>query len=145
MIGTPHVQVFSLLFPILYYLSMDIPILLISVFPPQARNFFTIGLCLSWDFLTISTILSWALYFIFTVSSFVLTFNDSMDCILKRLSRSSKIIPPFFPFKSIEKVLVFFIFGCTTLCCEFSEKGRLEIHPHYSKKLLGLFENWNFT
>jgi len=87
LISCPLVFGFSLIYCALYYLSMDIPILLISVLPAQSRNFFTVGLCLIWNTLNVFAIISWSLYTFVIIVSFVITFKDAVDSAMKIMLR----------------------------------------------------------
>jgi hypothetical protein len=66
------------LYPVLYWTSLDIRILLISAFPHAWRNFFTISVCLVIDMgiHVVSTI--WGGFEVFMVISFVLTSIDTI-------------------------------------------------------------------
>jgi len=74
------------LYPGLYFISLDMSMLLISVFPVESRNFLTIFLCLAWEIFIFSVIFAWATYVIFTIVSFVLTLTDTADLVMSRLS-----------------------------------------------------------
>ena len=87
LMSTPLAHVTFLLTPALYYVSLDIPILLISTFPTQSRNFGTISLCLSWDMFCISIIVAWVIYPTFMIISFVLAYKDTADLAMKEISR----------------------------------------------------------
>ena len=86
-VGAPILNFFSIIPAGLYFLSLDIPILLISVFPAQSRNVMTILFCLTFDTLSLLTLLSWAVYTLFIIVSFVLTFKDSVDLAIQKMSR----------------------------------------------------------
>ena len=86
-ICAPMIHFFNIFHSAFYYLSLDIPILLISIFPAQSRNVLTIVLCLTWDTLMFSIALSCAVYTLFIIVSFILTFIDSMDLAIQRISR----------------------------------------------------------
>ena len=83
----PLMHVACIVYPVLYYLSLDMPILLISVFPLQSRNVFTIVLCLTWETLFLSVLFAWTIYLVFAIISFVLTFKDSVDLTMRKISR----------------------------------------------------------
>jgi len=84
---TPLLHVAFIVYPVLYYLNPDIPILLISVFPPQSRNPLTICICLSCETLLIFVLCAWTTYTTFAIISFILTFKDTVDLIMKRISK----------------------------------------------------------
>ena len=83
----PLIHVFGILYPVFYYLSMDIPILLISVVPTQSRNAWTILICLSLELFVYFVCLAWCMNIVFMVVSFVLTFKDSARLVMGRISR----------------------------------------------------------
>ena len=83
----PVISFFTFLQSAFYYLSLDIPILLISIFPAQSKNFFSISLCLTWDTLIFFIASSWTVYLVFMIISFVLTFKDSVDLTIQKISR----------------------------------------------------------
>ena len=74
-----------LLYPGLYFVSLDLPILLISVVPVESRNVFSIFFCVAWDTYNFSVILAWVIYVLFTITSFVLTLKDTVDLVIRRL------------------------------------------------------------
>ena len=82
----PLVHLTCLLYPGFYFLSMDVPILMISVFPEDSRNFFIICLCLAWEMTILSVGLAWLTYVLFTVTSFILTLKDTVDLAMRRIS-----------------------------------------------------------
>ena len=82
----PLIHVSCLVWPGLYFVSMDIPMLLISIVPKESRNVVTICPCLAWDTLLSSVALAWGMYVVFAIVSFVLTLNDTADLVMKRLS-----------------------------------------------------------
>ena len=82
----PLIHVTCLLYPGFYFLNMDLPGLLISLFPNESRNVFIICLCLGWEMFIVSVSSAWATYVIFTVTSFVLTLTDTVDSVIRRLS-----------------------------------------------------------
>ena len=90
--SAPLIHCFNILYPAFYYLSMDIQILSISVFPGQSRNVLRILLCLTWDTVVWAIVLSLGVYFPFIIISFVLTFKDSVDLAIARISRYPLII-----------------------------------------------------
>ena len=83
----PFYHVFCILYVGFYYLNMDMPILLISLFPAKSRNILTIVLCISFEMLILSVALSWVVDVIFIVVSFIHTFKDSIDLVIWRISR----------------------------------------------------------
>jgi hypothetical protein len=66
-----------IVFPVLYLLNPDLPVLLFSVVPHHRRNVWTIILCLSMETLCIAVFLTWCLYSFFIIFSFVTTTIDS--------------------------------------------------------------------
>ena len=82
----PTNELTALLIPGLYFVSLDLPVLLISVVPPKSRNFFTIWPCLAWDTFMLFVLCAWETYMLFTIPSFVLTFNDTADSVMKKIS-----------------------------------------------------------
>ena len=82
----PLIHVTCLVYPGLYFVSLDLPIVLISIVPKESRNFFIISLCLALDTLIISVFLAWGTYVVFTIVSFVLTLTDTVDLAIHRLS-----------------------------------------------------------
>ena len=81
----PMVHVSCLLYPGFYFLSLDMPILLISTFPEESRNVYTISFCLAWDTYIITFVLAWGTYIVFAVTSFVLTFKDTVDLVMRKI------------------------------------------------------------
>jgi len=86
-ICTPLLNVLNIFYAVLYYLSLDMPILLISIFPAQSRNVIIILLCLSCDSLIFSFLLAWGVYTLFIIVSFVLTVDDFVDLAIQKISR----------------------------------------------------------
>ena len=86
-ICAPVIYFANCLVPALYFFSLDIPIILISVVPVQYRNFLVIFACLTWDVLGMFFLSSWSIYFFFMIVSFVLTFQDAVNTALRRVSR----------------------------------------------------------
>ena len=84
--SVPQVHVSCLLYPVFYFLSLDTPILLISLFPEDSRNALTISLCLAWETFIWSVIISWGNYSNFAITSFVLTLKDTVDLAMRRIS-----------------------------------------------------------
>ena len=82
----PSFHLTCLLYSGFYFLSLDIPVTVISVFPVGSTNFFTIGLCLAWDTSMLSIFCAWSTYVIFTITSFVLTLKESVDLVMCRIS-----------------------------------------------------------
>ena len=82
----PLMHFTCLLYPGLYFLSLDLPMLLISIVPKESRNVFIIGLCLAWETSILFVPLAWCTYSVFTITSFVLTLTDTVDLIIRRLS-----------------------------------------------------------
>ena len=70
----------------LYFVSLDLPVLLISIFPTESRNLFTISLCLAWDTCILSVLCAWETYAMYAMFSFVLTFNDTVDLVMKKIT-----------------------------------------------------------
>ena len=87
LICLPFIHSFCLLYPALYFLSLDIPFLLISVVPPPSRNVWTILVCLTSESLSMYVLLAWGIYLLFMVVSFILTFNDIVDQTIRGISR----------------------------------------------------------
>jgi len=87
LICSPLIHATCIAYPVLYYLSLDFPILLISVFPTQSKNVWTICLCLSWELFSFSIILAWSIYELIMIISFVLAFKDSAELATRRISR----------------------------------------------------------
>ena len=83
---SPVMHATCLVYPGLYFLSLDMPGLLISVVPDESRNFVIISLCLAWDSFFLSVGVAWSTYTIFVVMSFVLTLKDTVDLVMKRIS-----------------------------------------------------------
>ena len=83
----PFSNTFIFLYLPLYYLSMDLPILLISMFPASSRSYLTIPLCLILDTLALGTLFVWGIYVFFIILSFVLSFQDSVDLAIRKISR----------------------------------------------------------
>ena len=81
----PLVHVSCIVWPGFYVVSLDLPMLLISVVPEESRNALTICLCLAWEFFIFSIFLSWATYALFAIVSFVLTLKDTADLVMRRL------------------------------------------------------------
>ena len=67
----------------LYFVSLDIPFLLISTFHVRSRNVVTISLSLAWDTFLFSVACTWGIYALFMITSFVLTFKDTVTRISK--------------------------------------------------------------
>ena len=82
----PAVHVTCLLYPGLYFVSLDLPMLLISIVPKESRNFFTTSLCLAWETLSLTVFMACEVYTIFTIVSFVLTLTDTVDLVIHQLS-----------------------------------------------------------
>ena len=70
----------------LYFVSLDLPTLSISVFPKESRNVLTISLCLAWDTFILSLLVAWEIYAMFVITSVVLSLTDTVDMVMKRLS-----------------------------------------------------------
>ena len=87
MIVVPVIHVSCLTYPALYVLSLDIPILLVSVLPKESRNVLMILICLAMEMTSLSIILAWGIYSVFMVISFVLAFKDSADLAINKITR----------------------------------------------------------
>ena len=68
-----------LVYPILYFLDLDIPLLLISSVPANFQNFFTTTLCLIIEMSFFGIYLTWGYYLFFAILSFVMTFVHSIQ------------------------------------------------------------------
>ena len=82
----PLVHVTCLIYPSLYFISLDMPMLLISIVPKESRNVFITSICLIWEILIVSVLLAWGIYVLFTIVSFVLTLTDTVHLVIQRLS-----------------------------------------------------------
>ena len=74
-----------ILYPVLYFLNLDLPVLLISSFPAPFQNFYTISLCLAMETTVIAIYITWNIYFNFVILSFVTTFVTSLQVPIKIL------------------------------------------------------------
>ena len=83
----PWLNLFAILYGAFYYISLDIPILLISVFSNQSRNAGIILVCLVWETFMFFILMTWGTYAFFIIVSFILTFRDSVDLAMKKMSR----------------------------------------------------------
>ena len=84
-IGAPLLHFSGLLYHGFYFVSLDIPFLLISVFPKESRNVFTISLCLAWETFIVSVLCAWGTYAIYAITSFILTLKDTVDLVMMRI------------------------------------------------------------
>ena len=83
---SPVMHATCLVYPGLYFLSLDMPGLLISVVPDESRNFVIISLCLVWETFIISIFCAWSTYVVFVIVSFILTVKDIVDLVMRRIS-----------------------------------------------------------
>ena len=81
----PLVHVSCIVWPGFYVVSLDLPMLLISVVPDESRNVLTFFLCLTWESFIVSVVLAWGIYAIFAITSFVLAFKDTVDFLIRRI------------------------------------------------------------
>ena len=65
-----------LVYPVFYFLDLDIPMLAISSFPANFRNPVTITSCILVEMFSMFLLMNWVMYFIFAVVSFNMTFID---------------------------------------------------------------------
>jgi len=80
--------IYSLLligYPPVYTMDLNIPCLLISNFPAEFQNVFTIAICILTETILLSVYLTWAFYFVFIAISFILTFIQWTQLQAKKL------------------------------------------------------------
>ena len=77
----------TILYPALYVLDHNIPILLISSFPAPFQNHFTIPMFLVMETSLTVFYVSWSTYIIFIILSFVTTFIESVQLEIWKLDQ----------------------------------------------------------